>query len=167
VHDPLREATRGRTATGEFEFGSDLLVGHVPRGQVVEKWVELEVAEGRSQLGAFLEVVQNIRFGGQGTKALREDVDRQVDQLGLAGHRAERFIEEFEILRHLLVSHLHVSDADRYLGGDTRRDEALPEDALLLDMLEALVDIADMHARAHILPGKLLESATIGRRHLW
>ena len=163
----LEQRLERRLPPGEFELGGDLRIGHVSRCQIVEQRVELEVAKGAAQLGALLQVVQHIRFRSEGRESFGEDMDRQVDELGFARHRTERLVEEFQVLCHLLVGHLHVGDTDRYLRRGPGSDKPLPEDSLLLDVLQALVDVPDVHSGTHILPSEFLEPPTIRRRHLW
>ena len=137
------------------------------RGQIVEQRIKLQVAERCTQFGALLQVIEHIRFRRKGAESLEQDVDREVGELGLPCHRAERLIEKIEVLGHLLVGDLHVGDTHRYLRRDPGGDEPLPQDALLLDVLQVLVDVTDVHAGAHVLASEFLEPTAIRRRHLW
>ena len=68
--------------------------------------------------------------------------------------RRERDVEPREVFGDALVRDLHVRDADRHLGHDARDGEPVPQDALLLDAAQALVEVGDVHARAHVLRGR-------------
>lgn len=54
---------------GEFELGGHLHVGDVPVRQVGEERLELQVAERLHQLGALLQVVQDVGLGGEARRS--------------------------------------------------------------------------------------------------
>ena len=119
-----------------------------------------------TSLAALLQVVQHVGVGGEAVEQLAEQLQRQRRELRLARVATERTVERLEVLRDLLPGDLHVGDADRHLGGDAGDDEALPEDALLLDAGERLVQVADVHAGAHVLLRELAQAAAVDARHL-
>ena len=58
------------------------------------------------------------------------------------------------------------AEPDRQFGHDAGGGEPLPQDALLLDAPQALVQVGDVHTRAHVLERELAEPATVGAGHV-
>ncbi len=127
------QAVERRPPPGELELGGDLLLGHVPAREVGDQVVELQLPQAADQAAALLQVLQHVGVCGEAGQQLAELVQRQVRELLLARGVAERGVERRQVLRDLLPGDVHVADAGRHLGRDARGDEALPQDALLLD----------------------------------
>ena len=155
-----------RLPPGQLEFGSHLVVGDVPGGEVVGEWGELEVAEGRHQRHPVLQVVEHVRFGGQRFDARAQFGDTQVRQLGVAGEGSQRFVEHREVVCDRAVRGLNLGDSHRYLRRHTLSSESLPQNALLLDANEGGMQVRNMHTGTHVLPGELLEASTVRAGHL-
>ncbi len=89
----LEHRLEGGLPPGELELGGDVRVRHVAVRQVGDERLELQVAEGLHELGALLQVVQDVGLLGEPRDRRDELVDRQVRQLGLTGGAAERLVE--------------------------------------------------------------------------
>ncbi|MEQ1737757.1 MAG: hypothetical protein ABL886_15290, partial [Rhodoglobus sp.] len=78
----------------------------------------------------------------------------------------ERAVERREVVRDLLPCDVHIADARGHLGRHALGDEALPQDPLILDGGERLVQIPYVHAGPHVFARELLEAAAVRRGHL-
>ncbi len=162
----VEEGLERRAPPGQLELGGDLRLRHVAGGEVGEERIELELAQRREELGAFLEIVEGVRLRREPRHPRRELVDRDVRELALRRMVAERLVERGEILHDLLVRDLHVGDADRYLGRDPVGGEALPQEPLLLDAAQRLAQVGHVRAGAQVFAREAAHPAAVGARHV-
>ena len=155
----LQQAVEGTAPPGELELGGDLLVRNVALREVVEQGVESPRLHLAHQLGALLQVREHVALGGEAREGGDQVVDAAVQQLPFARRVAERRIQGFEVLLDLLVGDRDIRNADGHGRRDADRREPLPQNALLLDARERVMQVAHVNARAQVLLRERFQAA--------
>ena len=155
-----------RLPPGEFELGGDASLGHVALRQVGSSGSRPR-SRSRPRIA-----VRSCRFGEhlglggearEGVVSSRTGRDASWRGVPVTPSGASRL---GEVVRHALVGHVHVVDADRHTGDRAGLDVPLPQRALLLDAAERVVHVGDVDARAQVLEGVAAKAAAVGARHL-
>ncbi len=134
----------------EFQLRFDVLFGNVPHRQLRQQRLEAHLAEFGAEGGAFDEVVEVRRLGGERRQGADEGRDGKRRQRVRAG-AAQHTVEVGELRVGPLPRGDDVGEAERHLRRDPGVDEALPLGALVLDAQQRLVHVGHVHARTDVL----------------
>ena len=155
-----------RLPPGELEFGAHLALRHVPLRQVGEQRVEVAVAQRGEQRGALLQVGEHFGVGREPRHLRGQLGDREHRQRVRRADAAQRDVEPGEVFGDALVGDHDIRDPHRDLGNHAGRSETLPQDALLLDAAQALVEVGDVNAGAHVFEGQLAQATPVRAGHV-